>query len=267
MRAVRQSGRVALANGTIRTLINIYQKELMGMHGTCQREIASQMYGDGSGNDDKDLDGLGIICDSQVGYGGKETDAFGYHNWQQTLEGAQNPQENGCPARHAPFDKDFNQGNVSVYGDLEAVLIDINRRGGNHAIAQENVPEMEIWVFLPQRDYSRITHVLRNVLRRPTERGGQGASAEIGGFVEGMYWEEYNAWFYPDTRCPAEHMYGFNRHCLKYAQMDDDQQYIQMIRVADSQDAILIPVHKDHNFKCDDRSQCFRFYNYSGIAS
>ena len=252
-----------LSDGTAKTLINIHKNELMDLVATCQREISTMIYSDGSGNAGADLQGFDLIMDSQRPYGGRETTAFGYHDWEQALQGAINPQENGRPARHSPFEK-IVSGALSVYGDLEALLIDLNRRGGKHVKAQDKVPMMEHLLFMSQPVYSDITGVLRNVLRRPTT--GSGGDAEIGGFRDGMMWDEYNARLYPDSDCPSNTIIAFNRHCLKYVQMDGDRKYMKKWRLSDSQDSILIPFYKDHQLRCDDRSQTGRLRGFGSVT-
>ena len=259
------AGAGVLSDGSAKTLINIHKNELMGLVGTCQRQISKMMYGDGTANKGADLLGLGLIMDSQRPYGGRSTTEFGYHDWKQALQGALNPQENGKPARHSPFEKDLAGAALEVYGDLEHVLIDLNRRGSKYTEGQEHLPDMDHWLFMSPPTYAAVMNVLRDDLRRPTT--GTGGDPEIGGFQSGMYWEEYYAKLFPDADCPDDHIYGFNRNCLKYCQMDTDKKFMKKWRLSDTQDSIIVPFFKDHQLRCDDRSQTFRLRGFNEVTA
>ena len=111
------------------TLINLYMNEIKGGIFTCQREISEQMYGDGSAYGGTALNGLKAIMHPSNPYGGRATDAFGYHDWTLALDSPGSPTQSGKPARWAPIYKNLAGQPLSAYGDFQDMLIDLNRGG------------------------------------------------------------------------------------------------------------------------------------------
>ena len=255
-----------LSSGSAKTLVAMHKNELMGVTLTSYRDINKQLYGDGSGNGNKDIGGLNIIADPNSDYAGRSPTAFGYHDWVMALEDPNSPNENGRPARWSPIYKDLQSNALAIYGDLENLLITLHRGGSIHSGQMEDEPDYEFEIYISQKVYAQIEGVMRGDLERVVTQNSN-ANSDVGGITTGLKWDAYNAMFYPDVDCPDNELYTFNIYCVEYNQMNDDTRYMQKWRISPTQDTIAIPFLKTHQLHCRDRSQVGRLSNFSGITA
>ena len=264
--ALRGTGNGAFSSGTVRTLISMNRDELMAMPRACQRQISKQLYGDGTGNDNNDIVGFRRIMDWTQDYATISPTGYGYHDWQMALQNPSSPNQDGYPAKWSPIGKDIGGAPLSVYGDLQRMLITLMKGGSDFAMDLKGNSPQEFEVYLSQPHYAEISEVLRGVLRRPTTESG-GMNSDVGAIRDRLRWDEYKTTFYPDGDCPDGEMFIFNTNCLHYYQMDSDKMYMRKWRLSPTQDIIVIPFQKMHQLLCNDRSQTGRFTNFRTIVA
>ena len=253
-----------LSSGGVRTLIALHKEDVMAQTVDCYRQISAEMYGDGTGSNGNAIVGLNAIMDPTMDYAGIAPLAYGYHDWEAAIDDLDSPTQNGHPAKWAPLYKDCANQPMSVYTDLQRLLIALNFGGSKKSRAMPNAMKRSYDIYMSQRNYADIEHILRDKLRRPDT--GDGASAEIGGFQDRLHWDAYRATLYPDTDCPNDEIYIFNVNCLKYCQQDTDTKYMKRWRLSPNQDVVGIPYKKMHQLRCDNRSQTGRLSNFSSIT-
>ena len=259
-------GMEMVGDGSAMTLINLYKHEAMATLFASQRKIGREMYGDGSGDGGAAIGGLNAMAHPDRDYGGKATSAFGYHSWTLPLENPGGDVVGGKLARWSPIFKDLSGSALSVYGDLQAGLIGLNHGGSIHSMETGQAGPREFWGFCSQKTHGEIEEIMRETLSRDVTENSD-ANSDIGAFSQPIVWKNYRSKIFPDTQCPDDEIYVFNRYCVQYLQQNDDQKYVGKWRLGETQDFVGIPYRKMHQMWTDDRSQILRFSNFNGITS
>lgn len=245
--------------GGARTLIAQHKEELMQIHGEVIRAINKAIY---TGENVTDPESAGFqgfqqIMDPDASYGGIAPDGLGQHDWVSSLTGQP-------PNKWSPIYYDAGGQAVSLFGEIESIMIDLAHGGSKFTpMGLEN----EYWMFISQRQYSNIQRheALRGVLRRPVSESG-GANPDISGFKQPLVWDSYNLYIWPDTDCPDTEIYIFNKKCVRFGQITNDQRFMRKWRIGSEQDTIMIPFYKTCQLWCDDRSQTGRITNIGGAG-
>lgn len=75
-------------SGSEARVVNMYAEEIEGVMQDFRTEIEAQLFGDGTGNNDKDIDGLGLLIDDDGSYsevGGIDSNTYtGWRNYYRT---------------------------------------------------------------------------------------------------------------------------------------------------------------------------------------
>ena len=248
--------------GGARTLISMHKNELLGIRNEIIRDINKSIYFGGNTGDPQNRGFLGFqqIMAQNETYGQIEYDQLGQHDWESTLLASTDGVTDARPFRWNPLFKDLNGEALSLHGELESAMIDLNH--GGSAITPMGITN-NYWMFCHQRLYADMlrSETLRNQLRRDIGTGGPGGNPDIGGVTAPLVWDSYNLSIFPDTDCPVDEVYIINPKCVKFAQPNSDQTFMRKWRLGSEQDTIMIPFYKTCQMWCDDRSQTCRLFN------
>lgn len=245
--------------GGARTLIAMHNEELMAVRSEIVRAINKAIYTGANVLDEnsKGFQGFAQIMANGEAYGGINHDGLGEHDWVSSLTGDR-------PMKWNPIYYDANGQAVSLFGEIESLMIDLMHGGSK--VTPMGI-QNEYWMFCSQRQYSNILRHenIRGALRRPISESG-GANPDISGFFQPLVWDAYNLRIWPDTDCPDDELYVFNKNCLRFAQINNDQRFMRKWRLGAEQDTIMIPYQKTCQMWCDDRSQTGRIVNIGGAG-
>ena len=245
--------------GGARTLIALHKEELMGLRAEILRDLNKAVYRGGGVRDPnhQGFQGFQQIMDPEASYGGIAPDGLGEHDWDSALTGDR-------PSKWQPIYYNAEGRAVSLFGEIESMMIDLHRGGSQHTpMGVTN----EFNMFIAQRQYSNMLRheSIRGALRRPITESG-GANPDISGFMKPLVWDDYNLKIYPDTDCPLDEIYVYNTNCLKFGQINTDTTFMRKWRLADNQDSLMIPFLKSCQLWCNDRSQTGRIVGIGGAG-
>lgn len=238
------------SSGGARTLVAIHKNELMATRSEIPRDIEKAIHRGGVSSDGSGakFHGFNELVAPETDWAGFSYQKFGQHEWHSILL------DNTRPYINNPITKNMGGNQFSLFGDFENLLIDLTQ--STSASGVEMSVNDEYVCFLHRRILADIMKhdTMRGVLRRTA--GDNGSNKDVGGFSAGaVRWDEYNLTFVPSTWAVISRVVVANSMCVKLAQIDEDNTYVKKWRAGADSDTCSIPLWKDTQLWCDNRSQ------------
>jgi hypothetical protein len=220
------------------TIFNLFGKEFESALDDMSTLLATQIWGDGTGNGGKDITGIrGIAGASANTYAGMAGTSLGTFDYAGLLSGSN---DNIWAGRY----KDLSSASITL--DVLSDGINDTKQGGAEGVNE---------VYCPLDVYASIE------LQLEGQKVRQNETAAAIGFRQNIEWVTYGVTFYPDPYCPANTIIGVDtRHTQLMTNPGLDMEFGGFKEPTD-QAAIVGQLKTMNQLYCNDRAKNFRLDN------